>query len=113
VALIQQLRDGGGGYRRHLRQVTGDRGQTRQQATGNRKKGSNQVQTISNWRSAKSKNGRPTADSSRSPERQRFYSPGSFIVIPAGVPHFAAAKEGTVVVQLSGMGKFQTDYLEK
>jgi len=43
----------------------------------------------------------------------RGYSPGSFIVIPAGVPHFAAATEGTVVVQLSGMGKFQTDYLEK
>ncbi len=41
------------------------------------------------------------------------YSAGSFIVIPAGVPHFVAAKEGTVVVQLSGVGKFQTDYLEK
>ena len=41
------------------------------------------------------------------------YPAGSFIVIPAGVPHFAAAKEGTVVVQLSGMGKFQTNYLEK
>jgi len=41
------------------------------------------------------------------------YPARSFIVIPAGVPHFAAAKEGTVVVQLSGFGKFQTDYLEK
>ena len=41
------------------------------------------------------------------------YPAGSFIVIPAGVPHFVAAKEGTVVVQLSGIGKFQTDYLEK
>ena len=43
----------------------------------------------------------------------RGYPAGSFIVIPAGVPHFVAAKEGTVVVQLSGIGKFQTDYLEK
>ena len=41
------------------------------------------------------------------------YPPGSFIVIPAGVSHFIAGKEGTVVVQLSGIGKFQTDYLEK
>ena len=41
------------------------------------------------------------------------YPTGSFIVIPAGVPHFVAAKEGTVVVQLSGVGKFQTNYLEK
>ena len=41
------------------------------------------------------------------------YPAGSFIVIPAGIPHFVAAKEGTVVVQLSGSGKFQTDYLEK
>ncbi len=41
------------------------------------------------------------------------YPAGSFIVIPAGVPHFVAAKEGTVVVQPSGTGKFQTDYLEK
>jgi anti-sigma factor ChrR (cupin superfamily) len=41
------------------------------------------------------------------------YPAGSFIAIPAGVPHFVAAKEGTVVVQLSGSGKFQTDYLEK
>ena len=41
------------------------------------------------------------------------YPAGSFIVIPAGVPHFVAAKDGTVVVQLSGTRKFQTDYLEK
>jgi quercetin dioxygenase-like cupin family protein len=34
------------------------------------------------------------------------YPAGSFIVIPAGIPHFAAAKESTVVVQLSGIGKF-------
>ena len=43
----------------------------------------------------------------------RGYTAGSFIVIPAGVPHFVAAKEGTVVVQLSGVEKFRTDYLEK
>ena len=41
------------------------------------------------------------------------YPAGSFIVIPAGVPHFVAAKDGTVVVQLSGARKFRTDYLEK
>jgi quercetin dioxygenase-like cupin family protein len=41
------------------------------------------------------------------------YPAGSFIVIPTGVPHFVAAKEGTVIVQLSGTSKFRTDYLEK
>jgi len=41
------------------------------------------------------------------------YPAGSFIVIPAGIPHFVAAKEGGVIVQLSGTGIFQTDYLEK
>src|ERR1051325_921977 len=41
------------------------------------------------------------------------YPAGSFIVIPAGVPHFVAANDGTVVVQLSGIGKFQTEYVEK
>lgn len=43
----------------------------------------------------------------------KTYPAGSFIVIPAGVPHFVAANQGTVVVQLSGIGKFQTNYLEK
>jgi len=41
------------------------------------------------------------------------YPPGSFIVIPAGVPHFVAATDGIVIVQLSGNGKFQADYVEK
>jgi quercetin dioxygenase-like cupin family protein len=41
------------------------------------------------------------------------YPAGSFIVIPAGLPHFVTAKEGTVIVQVSGSGKFGTDYLEK
>ena len=35
------------------------------------------------------------------------------VFIPAGVPHFVAANDGTVVVQLSGIEKFQTDYVEK
>jgi quercetin dioxygenase-like cupin family protein len=43
----------------------------------------------------------------------RGYPAGSFIVIPAGVPHFVAAKDGAVIVQLSGTGKFGTAYLEK
>lgn len=41
------------------------------------------------------------------------YPAGSFVVIPAGVPHFVAAKNGGVIVQLSGTGKFDTVYLEK
>jgi quercetin dioxygenase-like cupin family protein len=41
------------------------------------------------------------------------YPAGSFIVIPAGVPHFVATKEGVVIVQLNGAGKFRTDYFEK
>ncbi len=47
------------------------------------------------------------------PAKLKGYPPGSFIVIPAGVPHFVAAKEGGVIVQLSGSGKFSTHYLEK
>jgi quercetin dioxygenase-like cupin family protein len=41
------------------------------------------------------------------------YPAGSFIVIPAGLPHFVAAKNHSVIVQVSGTGKFGTDYLEK
>ena len=41
------------------------------------------------------------------------YPAGSFILIPAGVPHFVAAKEGTVIVQLNGNGEFHTDHVEK
>ena len=47
------------------------------------------------------------------PAKLRGYPAGSFIVIPAGVPHFVAAKDGEVIVQLSGTEKFRTDYLEK
>ena len=43
----------------------------------------------------------------------RAYPRGSFIVIPVGIPHFVAANDGPVVVQLYGMGKFGTDYMEK
>jgi quercetin dioxygenase-like cupin family protein len=46
-------------------------------------------------------------------EKLRGYPAGSFVVIPAGIPHFVATKGGTVVVQLSGTRKFQTDYVEK
>ena len=41
------------------------------------------------------------------------YPAGSFIFIPAGIPHFVATREGAVVIQLSGNAKFQTSYLEK
>ncbi|HMG33238.1 MAG TPA: cupin domain-containing protein [Blastocatellia bacterium] len=47
------------------------------------------------------------------PAKLKGYRAGSFIVIPAGVAHFVAAKEGGAIVQLSGTGKFGTDYLEK
>ena len=43
----------------------------------------------------------------------KAYPTGSFIVIPAGAPHFVAAKDRAVVVHLSGTEKFRTDYLEK
>ena len=41
------------------------------------------------------------------------YPAGSFIVIPAHVPHFLATREGPVIVQASGDGVFRTDYLER
>ena len=47
------------------------------------------------------------------PDKLKGYPAGSFIVIPAGVPHFLAAKDGPVTIQVSGNGKFTTDYLEK
>ena len=43
----------------------------------------------------------------------REYPAGSFVVIPHGVPHFVAATHGAVIVQLTGTGKFATDFLEK
>jgi len=47
------------------------------------------------------------------PAKLKGYPAGSFIVIPAGTPHFLAANDGPVVVQLSGTEKFRSDYLEK
>ena len=47
------------------------------------------------------------------PAKLQGYSAGSFVLIPAGLPHFVAAKENAVIVQLSGVEKFRTDYVEK
>jgi quercetin dioxygenase-like cupin family protein len=47
------------------------------------------------------------------PAKLKGYKAGSFIVIPASIPHFVATKESGVIVQLSGTGKFGTDFLEK
>ena len=47
------------------------------------------------------------------PTNLKAYPAGSFIVVPAGVPHFVAAMESTAIVQLNGNGIFQTDYVEK
>jgi len=47
------------------------------------------------------------------PARLKAYPAGSFIIIPADVPHFVAAKEVNVIIQLNGNGKFHTDYIEK
>jgi uncharacterized RmlC-like cupin family protein len=41
------------------------------------------------------------------------YPAGSFVVIPAGVSHFVATKDGPAIVQSSGTGVFRTDFLEK
>jgi quercetin dioxygenase-like cupin family protein len=43
----------------------------------------------------------------------KAYPAGSFVRIPAGVPHFVATKDGSVIVQLNGTGKFGTAYLEQ
>lgn len=43
----------------------------------------------------------------------KAYPAGSFILIPAHVPHFLAVKEGPVIVQASGHGIFRTNYLER
>jgi quercetin dioxygenase-like cupin family protein len=47
------------------------------------------------------------------PAKLEGYPPGSFVVIPAGIPHFVAARETAVIVQLSGTEKFRTDYVER
>jgi quercetin dioxygenase-like cupin family protein len=43
----------------------------------------------------------------------KAYPAGSFILIPAGLPHFLATREGPVIVQASGRGMFRTNALEK
>jgi anti-sigma factor ChrR (cupin superfamily) len=43
----------------------------------------------------------------------KAYPAGSFILIPAHVPHFLATREGVVIVQVSGRGVFRTEYVEK
>jgi quercetin dioxygenase-like cupin family protein len=47
------------------------------------------------------------------PTDLKEYPAGSFIVIPAGVPHFVATKESIVIIQLNGNAKFRTEYVEK
>ena len=53
------------------------------------------------------------AGDSYDPAKLEGYPPGSFVLIPAGLPHFVAAKETAVVVQLSGTEKFRTVYVGK
>ena len=45
--------------------------------------------------------------------RLKAYPAGSFILIPADVPHFLATREGPVIVQASGQGIFRTIYVDK
>jgi len=47
------------------------------------------------------------------PAKLQGYPAGSFVLIPAGVAHFVAAKETAVIVQLTGTEKFRTDPVEK
>lgn len=43
----------------------------------------------------------------------KAYPAGSFILVPADVPHFLATREGPVIVQVSGQGIFRTKYVEE
>ena len=43
----------------------------------------------------------------------KAYPAGTFVMIPAGVPHFVATRGGPVIVQLNGAGKWETHYIEK
>ncbi len=47
------------------------------------------------------------------PAKLEAYPAGSFVRIPAGLPHFVATKATAVIVQLSGAEKFRTEYVEK
>ena len=44
--------------------------------------------------------------------KEKAYPAGSFVIIPAGVPHFVETRESQVIVQLSGTGKFKNEYVE-
>src|SRR5689334_2295960 len=50
------------------------------------------------------------AGSKYDPATLKAYPAGSFVLIPAGLPHFVATKENPVIVQLSGSEKFHTEY---
>ena len=45
--------------------------------------------------------------------RLKAYPAGSFVVIPAGLAHFVATKKDAAIVQVNGVGKFATEYVEK
>jgi len=47
------------------------------------------------------------------PDKLKAYPAGSFVLIPAGLPHFVATKDSAVIIQLSGNRKFSSNYLEK
>jgi quercetin dioxygenase-like cupin family protein len=47
------------------------------------------------------------------PTKLKAYPAGSFVMIPAGVPHFVATKEGPVIVQVNGTAKWDTHFIEK
>jgi quercetin dioxygenase-like cupin family protein len=47
------------------------------------------------------------------PAKLEGLPPGSLVLIPVGLPHFVAAKETAVMVQLSGAERFRTDHVEK
>ena len=47
------------------------------------------------------------------PDSARKLGPGSFMVMPAGVPHYVLAKDGPVVFQDSGIGPTGSQWLKK
>lgn len=42
--------------------------------------------------------------------KMQVLAPGSFVHLPAGMPHYAAA-EGETVVQINGVGPFDVIYI--
>jgi hypothetical protein len=45
--------------------------------------------------------------------KETRYPAGSFVVMPAGQPHYSLAKDGEVVYQESGYGPTGTSFLKK